>query len=111
MTDTHTDSHKDAGHGPTYQIYMIIAVALAIFTAVSFVVNGQVHNKVLTPFNGFVIILGVAIIKATLVALIFMHLKYDWSKLYFLIIPAFILGTMMMFVLLPDIVFAWQPYP
>jgi cytochrome c oxidase subunit 4 len=111
MTDTHTDSHKDAGHGPTYQIYMIIAVALAIFTAVSFVVNGQVHAGALSAFNGFLIILLVAVVKATLVGMFFMHLKYDWGKLYFLIIPAFILGTMMMFVLLPDIVLAWQPYP
>ena len=37
-----------------------------------------------------------------------MHLKYDWGKLYFLIVPAFILGAMMMIVLLPDIVLAWH---
>ncbi len=49
------------------------------------------------------LILGVAIIKATLVAWIFMHLKWDWRLLYYLIIPAFILGAMMMVVLMPDI--------
>ena len=37
-----------------------------------------------------------------------MHLKVDWGKLYFMIFPAFILGAMMMFVLMPDIVIAWQ---
>jgi hypothetical protein len=36
-----------------------------------------------------------------------MHLKWDWGRLYFLIIPVFILGAMMMMVLLPDLVFAW----
>jgi hypothetical protein len=35
----------------------------------------------------------------------FMHLKWDWKFLYFLIIPVFIMGTMMMTVLLPDIFF------
>ena len=56
----------------------------------------------------FVIILGVAVVKAALVGYIFMHLVSDWRKLYFMIFPAFILGAMMMIVLLPDIVLAWQ---
>ena len=51
--------------------------------------------------------LAIAVTKALLVALIFMHLKWDWNRLYFLIIPAFILGAMMMMVLMPDIVLAW----
>jgi cytochrome c oxidase subunit 4 len=112
MAEAHPDTtHQDAGHGPTYQLYMVIAVALTIFTAVSFFVNMAVHYEVLTAFNGFVVILLVAVVKASLVGLFFMHLKYDWGKLYFLIIPAFILGTMMMIVFLPDMVFAWQPMP
>jgi caa(3)-type oxidase subunit IV len=80
-----------------------------IFTWSSFHVNGMVHENKLTAFNGFLIILGVAVCKAALVGAYFMHLKYEWFKLYFMIVPAFILGTMMMFVLLPDIVLAWQP--
>ena len=54
------------------------------------------------------LILGVAVFKATLVGMYFMHLKFDWGKLYFMIFPAFILGVMMMMVLLPDIVFVWS---
>ena len=38
----------------------------------------------------------------------FGHLKFDWRKLYFMIVPAFILGAMMMMVFLPDMVLAWQ---
>ncbi len=36
MTDTH--SH-DAHHGPGLKAYLVVATALAIFTAVSFIVN------------------------------------------------------------------------
>jgi caa(3)-type oxidase subunit IV len=54
------------------------------------------------------LILGVAICKAVLVAMFFMHLKFDWARLYFMIIPVMILGTMMVVVLLPDIVLAWH---
>ena len=106
MTDT-AGAHDH--HGPNLQVYLVIGLALAVFTIVSFVVNGMVRTDppVLTHTQGFAIILGVAVVKATLVGLYFMHLYYDWGKVGFMIIPAFILGTMMMFVLMPDIVLAW----
>jgi cytochrome c oxidase subunit 4 len=66
------------------------------------------HNKTITYGMSFVLILSVAIIKATLVGLYFMHAKYDWGRIYFLIIPAAILATMMMIVLMPDIVLGWR---
>ena len=106
-TDTH--AHDPAAeHGPSYQAYMVVAVALAVFTASSFVFNTLVRNQVMEPHVGFMAILGVAVCKAVLVGLYFMHLLLDWRKLYFMIVPAFILGAMMMFVLLPDIVITWQ---
>jgi cytochrome c oxidase subunit 4 len=98
MADAH---HGHEHHGPTYGLYMIIAGALAVGTSLSFIVNQAVSAKYLA----FALILAVAIVKATLVAMYFMHLKWDWKLLYFLIIPAFILGTMMMVVFLPDVFF------
>jgi cytochrome c oxidase subunit 4 len=105
MTET-PDSH--AHHGPTVQTYLVIGGALGVFTIVSFVVNHFVTAGSLTPGMGFFLILGVAVIKALLVAAYFMHLKYDWMKVGFLIVPALILGVMMMLVLLPDTVLAWE---
>ena len=102
----HADAH--AGHGPTIMSYLVVGIALSIFTAVSFGVNYQVTNGRISAEVGFVIILGVAIVKATLVGAYFMHLKFDWRMIYFMLIPVFILATMMMIVLLPDIVLAWK---
>ena len=103
-----TDTHGHGGHaGPSFGAYMVVAVALAIFTTVSFVVNGFVRDKVIEPHVGFTIILGVAVCKALLVGAFFMHLRWEWGKLYYMIVPAFILGTMMMMVLLPDAVISW----
>ncbi len=82
---------------------MVVAVALSIFTASSFFFNYLARQGTIGHVTSFVLILGVAIIKATLVAVIFMHLKWDWKLLYFLIIPVFIMGAMMMMVLMPDI--------
>jgi cytochrome c oxidase subunit 4 len=105
MADMHDSG---AHHGPDFRLYMVIAAVLGVFTLVSFVVNWFVRHEHIGAATGFVIILGVAVAKATLVGMYFMHLKYDWGRLYFLIIPAFILGTMMMMVLLPDTVIAWH---
>jgi caa(3)-type oxidase subunit IV len=57
---------------------------------------------------GFALILGVAVCKAVLVAMFFMHLKMDWFRLYFMIVPVLILATMMIVVFLPDMVLAWH---
>ena len=104
-----TDDHGHGGHaGPSFRAYMMVAGALAVFTAASFVVNKFVRDAVLEPHIGFTIILGVAVCKALLVGAVFMHLRWDWGRLYFMIIPVFILGTMMMMVLMPDIVIAWK---
>ncbi len=96
-------------HGPgLFRAYMIVAAALAIFTAASFVVNGMVHAGSLTHVTGFWIILSVAVIKALLVALYFMHLLADWSKVCFLIVPVLILAALTILAFVPDHVFDWQ---
>jgi cytochrome c oxidase subunit 4 len=105
MTDTHASGEH---HGPGFKAYMVVASALTVFTVVSFVVNYFVRHQSLTSTAGFTIILSVAVCKATLVGLYFMHLILDWGKVFYFIIPAFILGAMMMIVLLPDIVLAWH---
>jgi caa(3)-type oxidase subunit IV len=101
MTDTH---HHDESHSAAvFKAYMVVAVALSIFTAVSFIFNWMARHGSISHTTSFILILGVAIVKATLVAMIFMHLKWDWKLLYFLIGPVFIMGAMMMMVLMPDI--------
>jgi caa(3)-type oxidase subunit IV len=103
-----TEEHGHGGHaGPSYGAYMTVALALAVFTAVSFIVNHFVTAHVIERYVGFTIILGVAVCKALLVGAVFMHLRWEWGKLYYMIVPAFILGTMMMMVLLPDAVITW----
>ncbi len=104
------DSH--AHHGPpNIQPYLVVFGALSVFTAVSFIVNVLVRSDVFSPVAGFFIILTVAVVKAVLVGMYFMHLKWDWVRVGFMIVPAFILGAMLAFVLMPDIVLAWHKEP
>jgi cytochrome c oxidase subunit 4 len=106
MAQAH-DTH--AHHGPDFKLYMVVAFALSVFTITSFIFNYMYRTNFITANTSFLLILGVAIIKAVLVGMYFMHLKFEWGKLYFMIIPAFILAAMFAVVLLPDIVLGWQP--
>jgi len=105
MTDSHSSSEH---HGPGIKAYMVVFVALSIFTAISFIVNSAVRRGDIGAHTGFALILSVAIVKAVLVGAYFMHLIVDWPKLYYLIFPTFILGAMFVVVLLPDIVLGWH---
>ena len=105
-----TAHHADEHAGPTFRTYLTVGAVLAIFTALSFVFNALARAKMISDHQSFVLILGVAVCKAVLVGMFFMHLKFDWGKVYFIIVPIFILGTMMAIVLLPDMVVAWQPH-
>jgi len=111
MTEPHaSDAHSPtAAHGPPVRTYLVIFVALLVFTSVSFIANWLAHPEVavIGRVTSFVIILSVAVCKAVLVAMYFMHLKFEWGKLYFLVVPVMILTVMMMIVLLPDIVLTW----
>ena len=106
----HHDGPVD--HDPVQRMsaYWAVFVALSVFTIVSFVVNYYVRQEKLTAQMGFNLILGVACIKALLVAMIFMHLKWDWWKLYFLIVPTFVLAPMLVLALLPDLVIYWKTF-
>ena len=108
-TGLHHDAAGDHHHGPTtIKPYLTVFALLCAFTAVSFVFNTLANKGTISAQTSFVVILGVAFVKALLVCAIFMHLKWDWSRLYFMIVPALVLAPFMMFALLPDIVLYWS---
>ena len=102
------EAHDAEHHGPSLRAYFYVFGALAVFTAVSFLANIGVRHHVINNVTSFTIILVVAVCKALLVAVFFMHLLLDWKRVYILIIPALVLGPMLVIVLLPDIVMAWH---
>ena len=107
------ESHgNELEHGPNVRLFMLVFTGLCLFTAVSFLANWWEHmSPEIGKITPLVVILAVAICKAVLVATYFMHLKWDWSKLFFVIVPVMILGVMMMLVLLPDMVLVWHHEP
>ncbi len=112
MTDARTNHDEIAGAppqaGPSFQLYMKVFYALSVFTALSFVFNELARHDIISYMTSVSLIVLVAVFKALCVITIFMHLKFDWSKVYCIVIPVSILAVMMVIVLLPDIVLGWH---
>ena len=102
MAEPHASD--DAHAAPNFLAYIYVFLALSVCTIISFALYGVLGQGM----GSASLIMIVAVIKAGLVAWIFMHLKLDWKRIYFLIIPALILGVTLMVVLLPDIVIIWH---
>jgi caa(3)-type oxidase subunit IV len=107
MTDPH---HTEEHHGPDLKAYLWIFGGLTILTLITFLAYMLLVKTSSAPKRelAVTIIMIVAVCKAALVAVYYMHLILDWKKVYILIVPALILGPMLVVVLLPDIVLAWK---
>ncbi|MEO0139005.1 MAG: cytochrome C oxidase subunit IV family protein [candidate division WOR-3 bacterium] len=80
------DNHKE--HIVTPPVYLAVAIALYILTFITVWAAGIDLGKI----TNTIIALSIASVKASLVALFFMHLKYESKLLWFMItIPLLLL--------------------
>jgi cytochrome c oxidase subunit 4 len=94
----------DAHNEPSDKMYLAIAASLAGLTVISYI-----GDLLQMPRPALIcLVLLVALVKASLVAVFFMHLKFDWTKVKIMIIPALILAAVLVFALLPDITLAMR---
>jgi cytochrome c oxidase subunit IV len=90
---------------PTHwRMYVGVFIALCVCTALSFVFN-QVLGQNSTSAA---LITLVAIVKAGLVAMVFMHLTFDWRRVYGIMIPVVIMAVMTVIILSIDIGLVWH---
>src|SRR5438445_158287 len=114
MSDPHADPAAAVpGHADDHHVghisdktFMKVFVGLLIFTALTFTANQVIGPEAATL--AFIIIGGIAICKALLVVVFFMHLKIDWRRVIMFLVPTMILAPLMVIVLWPDIVSAWR---
>ena len=97
----------EAHNEPSDKMYLAIAASLAGLTIVSYV--GDLLHLPRPALIGLVLL--VALVKATLVAAFFMHLKVDWTKVKVMIVPALVLAAVLVFALLPDMTLAMREKP
>jgi cytochrome c oxidase subunit IV len=99
-----TESHAAAHAGPRFKDYMRTFYALMFLTVASYVVYVTMGHGL----GAAGIILVLAIIKSSLIITIFMHLYFDWKKVYGIIIPVMILCVMSTMIFLVDQVMVWR---
>ena len=80
--------------------YVMIFVMLVILTAVTFLVSFYRFNNELI---NVLLALIVATTKASLVAMFFMHLKFEGKLIYALLLVPVALSIMLVFALIPDV--------
>src|SRR5260370_25814621 len=97
----HDEAHGHEGH-ISDKTFMKIFGILLVCTMISFGANQLIgHHAVVA---NFIIILGVAVLKASLVVMFFMHLKIDWREGVGFIMPTLILAAVVLLVLWPPLV-------
>jgi cytochrome c oxidase subunit 4 len=87
--------HATEAHAP----YLKVWAALAVLTLIEYYYASTFKDFFL------ILILGLlfwAVIKAGLVGWYFMHLKFEGKWVYILIVPAFVLATIIVLALYPD---------
>jgi cytochrome c oxidase subunit IV len=95
------EPHATTVPTPHHQVpYVLIFVTLLALTAVT-VAIAFIHFP--TELVNVLLALTVAFIKGSLVALFFMHLKFEGKLIYIMVIIPLILCVLIIFALIPDI--------
>ncbi len=76
--------------------YMAIFLWLTVLTVL------EIGAYYLPPPSKYVILVGLALSKAALVALYFMHLRFETRTLGYIALTPLAIGTLLVLVLLPD---------
>jgi cytochrome c oxidase subunit IV len=87
--------HATEAHAP----YLKVWAALAVFTAIEYFYAYIFKDHFAILLTGLLLW---AVIKAGLVGWYFMHLKFEGPWVYILIVPAFVLATILVLACTPD---------
>ncbi len=103
--DKHVEELVEGGvHGSHVGTYIRVFIALTVFTALEYFFARIFKDAFATLLAGLLVI---AIIKAAMVGMYFMHLKFEGRWVYMMLIPAGILAMVLVLALYPDM--AMQP--
>ncbi len=92
----------------TVKGYLLVFLWLCIFTVIEIGVTYiAMPKKLLVTF-----LIGTALVKAILVALYFMHLKFEGKLVWSMVLIPSVIATVFLLALFPDIVYSyWDTHP
>ena len=97
-----TGSHGHEEHG-SMSTYVSVFIALLVCTVISVTVGSSTTLREKTPGVMMAAMMAVSTVKAMLVILFFMHLKWEASWKYVLTIPCSIMSVFLVLMLIPDV--------
>lgn len=92
---------SEENHVNRTKLFTVIFVLLVILTGLSFAVaNSSLMDH---PLRGWLAMILISVAKASLVIVFFMHLAWETNWKYVLTIPAGVMSTLLVLILIPDI--------
>ena len=89
------EEHRTEAHAPYWWIWFF----LLVLTLIEYYYAMMAQSVFLILLLG---LLALAVVKAGLVGWFFMHLKFEGNWVYIMIVPAFVLATIFVLALMPD---------
>ncbi len=90
---------SEHAHGPSYKDYIMIFIGLMILTTATVLVSYTGLSEGMKTFLAF----AIASVKALLVALIFMHLRYEKSTIVIFAVAPVLLAVLFILAISPDV--------
>lgn len=98
MSESHASTQASNGHGGTMKWYMTVWIVLLSLTGVEvFLAYIQLPVGLMLS-----ILMGLSIVKAAMIIGYFMHLRYERVNLKMILLPMWIMCTLLLFVVFPD---------
>ncbi|MBI4231151.1 MAG: cytochrome C oxidase subunit IV family protein [Planctomycetes bacterium] len=94
-----SDAHGGHAGNHVHPNYLLVFVGLLILTSISFFCSEAIGSKTTTVL----LVMGLSSLKVLLVAMFFMHVKFEGVWLYVILVPTCVIATVLLCVLLPDI--------
>ena len=100
----HGDDHGHAehGHGST-GLYLSVTGALMVLTLGSFLTYWPTFRETVPLQARWLFMMAIAVTKASLVMLFFMHLKWEANWKWILTVPASLMSLLLVLALVPDV--------
>ena len=102
MSHSSSDAHDHSSHGGT-GLYLFVFVTLCLLTGASFLTTSTYWPWHDTPKVGWAFMMSVSCVKAMLVIVFFMHLKWEANWKYVLTLPAAFMSVFLVLMLIPDV--------
>ncbi len=93
------EAHGNHAGNHIHPNYILVFVGLLILTSISFFASEAIGSKTTTVL----LVMGLSSLKTLLVAMFFMHVKFEGKWLYVILVPSCILAAVLICALLPDI--------